>query len=207
MTKYLSLSYILAFAVCILFIISFEKKKPKARDIMPIIIVCATACVGRIIFSFIPQIQPVTAIVIITGYCYGISTGFMTGALCAIISNMFLGQGPWTIWQMLAWGTIGAIAGIIPIIHQKYILLSSLCLYAFLSGFLFSIITDIWTVMSLGGSMNFSSVLGVFITGILFNIGHSIGNVIFILLLFPLFYSRFKRLKEKFGILSKQFRL
>ena len=88
------------------FFIHFEKQKPRPRDIMPIVVLSAIAVAGRIIFAPFPNFKPVSAIVIISGVCFGKQNGFMTGAITALASNMFFGQGPWTPWQMYAWGLI-----------------------------------------------------------------------------------------------------
>jgi energy-coupling factor transport system substrate-specific component len=88
---------VLAILIIAAFFAGFEKHKPDAKNIMPIAVMCTVATVGRAIFIFIPQIQPATTIVIIMGVCFGKQTGFITGALTALISNMLLGQGPWTV--------------------------------------------------------------------------------------------------------------
>lgn len=195
------LSFLFAAIVCGCFYLFYEKSYPKARDIMPVIVICVIASLGRIIFQFAPQIQPVTAIVIIMGCCYGSQTGFLTGSLCALISNMILGQGPWTLWQMLAWGTIGFLAGILR--RFKYgTNLIVLSVFAFFSAFLYSLICDIWTVSSLGESLNIPMAVGIFMTGILFNIGHAIGNVLFILVLYRPLSTKLRRLTVKYGVLE-----
>lgn len=66
----------------------FELKKPSVRDFLPLVVVCAAASLGRVIFSFIPQVQPVTALVIITGSAYGSLYGYVTGSLCALMNVM-----------------------------------------------------------------------------------------------------------------------
>lgn len=201
MSNYLLISFAFAFIVLGIFFFSFEKRRPSARDILPIIIICVIASVGRLIFSFLPAIQPVTALVIITGVCYGKQPGFITGALCAIISNIFMGQGPWTPWQMLAWGTIGLIAGFFPEIKTKFRFFL-LLLYSFIAAFLFSAIMDVWTVSTLGESLNIQIILSTYALGIIYNIGHAIGNVVFMIILFVPFSKKLIRLKTKYGILS-----
>lgn len=188
----------------------FELKKPAIREFLPLVVICTGACLGRVIFSFIPQIQPVTALVIITGSAYGSLYGYITGSLCALISNMMLGQGPWTLFQMTAWGTIGFIAGIIGHLFKDKsekgnILISTddfckpyksakkgkgiaelaaFSLYGLLSAILFSIITDTLTAAYLGEALTLSSAIAVFITGIVFNISHGIFNVVLIILIY-----------------------
>ncbi len=203
MSNYLLISFIFAIVVCGIFFFSFERRSPSARDILPIIIICVIASLGRLIFSFIPQVQPVTVIVIITGICYGKQPGFITGALCALISNIFMGQGPWTPWQMLAWGIIGLLAGFLPEIKNRFHFFLVI-LYSVFSAFLFSIIMDVWTISSYGEFLNFNIAMTIFGTGIIFNISHAIGNIIFILILYFPISKKLIRLKTKYGILTKK---
>lgn len=212
MDNYTLISYLLAVTIIAMFFIRFEKQQPRPRDIMPIIIMCIVSSVGRILFNFIPQVQPSTAIIIIMGIYWGRQAGFMTGALIAIVSNMTLGQGPWTIWQVLAWGVIGFLAGNIPAYDftkptynnkqklSKYLYILFICIFAFFSAFIFSIITDIWTISTLNNDINLKMALSVFIAGALFNISHAIGNIIFILLLYKPLGRIFIRLQTKYGI-------
>lgn len=202
-TNYIFLSLLIAGGICGIFFLSFENRRPALRDIMPIVVLCIVASFGRVVFNFIPQVQPVTAIVIISGITFGPQTGFMSGALSALISNMYLGHGPWTPWQMLAWGTVGALAGLLgksKIVKHPAVY----CTYGFLAGFLYSMITDVLTISTLGQALNPGIVLIVFATGIVFNISHSVGNVIFLLLLFGTFNRKLERIKTKYGVLSDE---
>lgn len=85
--------------------------KWKSEMLMPVVVISAAAAAGRILFNFIPQVQPVTAMVILTGVTLGPLCGAATGFVSALVSNMVLGQGIWTLFQMLAWGLIGFAAG------------------------------------------------------------------------------------------------
>ena len=95
------------------YFLRFERRHPRPRDIMPIVVLAAIAAVGRILFAPFPNVKPVTAIVIVSGACLGPQSGFLTGALAALSSNLFFGQGPWTPWQMYAWGLAGYLAGLL----------------------------------------------------------------------------------------------
>ena len=172
------------------FFVFFELQKPSVRDFIPIAVICSGASLGRLIFSFIPQVQPVTVLVIITGAAYGPLYGYITGSLCALFSNMLLGQGLWTFFQMTAWGAVGFFAGLIasPFKSKKGytspLELIAFLIYGFFSAILFSVITDSMTISYLGKALNFASAIATFITGIIFNIGHGIFNVILILILY-----------------------
>ena len=107
----LGLLFLLASAIP--FILVFDKKKPQARELVPIAVMAAIAVVGRTVFEIIPlpNFKPCSAIIIITAVAFGPEAGFMTGALTAFVSNFIFGQGPWTPWQMFCWGMIGFVAG------------------------------------------------------------------------------------------------
>ena len=83
-----------------------------ARDLTLVATLAGIAAAGRILFAPIPSVQPVTVIVAAAGVALGPRRGFAVGAVAAIASNMFLGQGAHTPWQMLAWGGCGALAGV-----------------------------------------------------------------------------------------------
>ena len=99
-------------AVGVLFA-GFEKSRPALRQIMPAAVLGALAAAGRILFAPIPDFKPVSAICILAGAVFGRRSGFMVGALAALVSNFFFGQGPWTPWQMYAWGLVGYLAGVL----------------------------------------------------------------------------------------------
>lgn len=102
-----------------IFFASYEASRPRLRDIMPTVVLAALAAAGRILFAPIPDFKPVSAIAIIAGVAFGRKSGFMVGALAALASNFFFGQGPWTPWQMYAWGLVGYGAGLLVMVPAK----------------------------------------------------------------------------------------
>ncbi|MDO4436470.1 MAG: hypothetical protein Q4B77_00725 [Coriobacteriaceae bacterium] len=94
-----------------LFFAGYEAGKPGLRQIMPTLVLAAVAAAGRILFAPIPSFKPLSAIAIIAGASLGRRNGFMVGALAALTSNFFFGQGMWSPWQMYAWGVIGYLGG------------------------------------------------------------------------------------------------
>ena len=111
----LLLGFLFLLASSLPFFLVFEKKRPQAREMVPIAVMAALAVTGRAVFSAVPlpNFKPCSAVVIITALSFGPEAGFLTGALTAFISNFIFGQGPWTPWQMFAWGLIGFLAGIL----------------------------------------------------------------------------------------------
>ena len=186
----------------------YEKSRPTARDIVPVVVISVVASLGRIIFSFLPSVQPVTAIVIIMGIVFGKRAGFITGCLTALISNLYVGHGPWTPWQMLAWGICGILAATIAGFvsdnskEKSKAFLFLMTGFAFLCGFLYSTITDFWTVSTLIGNMPSYGVIGVFAAGWIYNIPHAIGNAIFFILLYIPLSKKLLRLKNKYGVMK-----
>ena len=195
-SAYLGMLFPVVICVLVLFFIIAEKRLNTAT-LLPVVVMVSICTVGRVIFGFIPNLQPVTAIVILTGFCYSAQAGFLTGALTALISNMVMGQGPWTVWQMFAWGIIGLIAGLIgraKPLKKLYVLVP----FAVLSAFAYSLIMDVWTVGTLMDGLFSGAAIAVFVNGLLFNIPHAIMNGVLCFLLFKPMNKRFERIKTKY---------
>ena len=92
------------------FFLAFEGRKVQARELVLLAVMCALAIVGRVAIP-LPHFKAIFAILLITGIAFGPESGFMTGAIAALASNFFYGQGPYTPWQMMAYGAVGLLAG------------------------------------------------------------------------------------------------
>ncbi len=107
--------YLTATVVIILilipFFLAFEGRKPQARELALLAVLCALAVASRAAFPFLPHFKPIFGVIIISGIAFGPQAGFLVGAVSAFASNFFYSQGPWTPWQMLAYGMGGLIAG------------------------------------------------------------------------------------------------
>ncbi len=109
--RYYFTSLLVVLEAMVPFALIFEKRRPAARELVLIAALSAIAVMGRAAFFMLPQFKPALAIIIVTGIAFGGETGFLVGALSAFVSNFFLGQGPWTPWQMFAFGITGFLAG------------------------------------------------------------------------------------------------
>lgn len=109
--------YISGIAIIILamvpFFAAFESRRPGAREIVAISVMCAIAVASRVAFIMLPSFKPMVGIIMITGMAFGPSAGFLTGAVSGFVSNFVFGQGPWTPWQMFAFGLAGFVAGLL----------------------------------------------------------------------------------------------
>ena len=74
----------------------YERRRPPAKVLALVAALAALAVIGRIAFAAIPNVKPSTDIVLFAGYALGAVPGFVVGAVFALVSNFFLGQGPWT---------------------------------------------------------------------------------------------------------------
>lgn len=106
-------SIILAIISVALFMLSFEAKKPSVANLVPTAVFSALGAAGRIAFAPLAYVKPVSAVAIFAGAFLGRHAGFLVGALSALLSNVFFGQGSWTPWQMYAWGLVGYLGGLL----------------------------------------------------------------------------------------------
>lgn len=185
------------------FFVIFERSKPRPKDLVPIAVMSALGALGRALFAAIPNFKPTTAIVMITGMQFGPLAGFLTGALSALVSNLFLGQGPWTLWQMSAWGMIGFVSGI----FQKRGLFqyrTVLYLFGMISGILFGWILNLQYILGYVDHLNVETVAACYAASIWFDVTHGISTVVFLAILERPWGRKLHRLKAKYGILEKE---
>ena len=183
---------------CLPFFIRFEKKETDAKTLILISVMIALSVVGRFIFSPLPGFKPVTAMTVLTAMYFGSDAGFMTGALTAVISNFYFGQGPWTPFQMFSWGIIGLLAGIFAEKLKKSKVFLSV--FGALAGILYSLLMDIWTVLWADGYFNFARYLAALVSSLQFTVIYAVSNVIFLLLLSKPTGKILQRVKTKYGI-------
>lgn len=198
--SFLLISILIASFSLVLVFITFEKKETPTRRLVVLATLIAISVIGRVIFVAVPGFKPVTAIVVIAGIFFGPEAGFLVGSLSALVSNVFFGQGPWTPFQMVAWGLLGFLAGL-PYIREKLrtnrLLLS---IYGVFAGVSFSLIMDIWTTMSLDGTFKLNRYITLVSLSIPFMIVYAISNVVFLLLIIKPIGNTLTRLKRKYGI-------
>ena len=197
--RYNLISMIVAFLSCVPFFLRFEKGRSGAREMVIIAVLSAFSVIGRLIFTPIPGFQPVTAITVIAGIALGGEAGFLVGSMTAIVSNIFYGQGPWTPFQMLAWGMIGFVSGVLLRRTEKpnRILLS---VVGGVGGVLYSLLMDVWTTLSVDGELLLSRYLTHVAAGLNFMAIYAASNVIFLLALATPFLEKLNRIKRKYGI-------
>ncbi len=186
------------------FVLVFEGRKPKARELVTIAVLCAIGIAGRSIFFMLPQFKPVLALAIISGIAFGGETGFFVGAVTMLLSNMVFSQGPWTPWQMFAMGIIGFLAGVL---HRKGLLRRtrvSLAVFgAFSSVVIYGgIMNPASLFMFSPQSISFKALLTHYLTGLPMDIVHAVSTVIFITLAAKPMLKKLDRIKIKYGLIK-----
>ena len=192
--QHLLVSFGVAVMAAGLFIAGFERKATGARRLVIVSVMTALCIAGR----FIPFFKPVTALTVLTAIYLGGESGFLTGALAAVLSNFYFGQGPWTPFQMLAWGMIGLLAGYLaePLKRSRALLL----LYGVLSGAAYSLVMDVWTVMWYGGTFQWELYAASVVSALPHTLLYSVSNFVFLWFLARPFGEKLQRVKIKYGV-------
>lgn len=195
---YAWLSLCVAGLACIPSFLSFERRESSAKEMTVLAVTVALSVAGRFVFAWLPGFKPVTAITVIAALWLGKNSGFLIGSLSAVISNFYFGQGPWTPFQMFAWGIIGFIAGSLsgPLRKSRALL----CVFGAFAGILFSVIMDIWTVLWADGTFNLSRYAAALISALPVTAEYAISNVIFLLVLTKPIGEKLQRIKKKYGL-------
>ncbi len=196
--RYAFVSLAVALLACVPVFLTFERRAQDTARLILIAVMTALSVVGRLLFAVLPGFKPVTAMVVITAMYFGGEAGFLTGALTAVLSNFYFGQGPWTPFQMFTWGLIGLIAGLLSVPLKKSRIL--LCIYGALSGIAFSMVMDVWTVLWWDGSFVLSRYLTALISSLPYTAIYAVSNVIFLLVLVKPIGIKLERMKNKYGI-------
>lgn len=205
------LSLLIVMAALVVFFASWEAGKPALRQIMPTVVLAALAAAGRILFAAIPDVKPVSALCILAGVVFGRRSGFMVGALAALCSNFFFGQGAWTPWQMYSWGLVGYLSGVLaqkdlfgarPVQENRTLRGRRLALYAwgFLSALVFGLFMNLWTLVGFVQPVSWANAMIVFGAALPFDLVHGASTVGFLLIVYAPWRRKLERVRLKYGL-------
>lgn len=202
--KYYLCSVIIILLSMIPFFAGFEKRKPHAREVVTIAVLCAIAVASRVAFIMLPAFKPIIGIVMIAGMAFGAGTGFLTGAISAFASNFIFGQGPWTPWQMFAYGMGGFLAGIL---YKKGIIgedkrIKTAIIGALIIMVIVGPILDTCTLFTMMSMVDSSSAAAIYIAGVPFNAVHALAVMLTLLLLTKPMMEKLNRIKIKYGMME-----
>ena len=166
---------------------------------MVLAVMTALTVISRMIFAPVPGFKPVAAMVTICGMAFGRESGFLCGSLSAFVSNFFFGQGPWTPFQMIAWGSIGWFSGMLNRTGQMEKRKIRTAVFGILAGIWYSLVMNLWVVIGAGEGLEWIRYGAVFITSLPVTAEYCVSNVLFLWILVPGFMKRLNRVKYKYG--------
>jgi energy-coupling factor transport system substrate-specific component len=176
----------------------YERSHPSARVLALVGTLAALAVLGRIAFAPVPNVKPTTDIVLLAGYVFGGAPGFAVGAVAALASNLFFTQGPWTPWQMAAWGAVGVGGAGLAKLSGGRLGRVPLALACGAAGLLYGVIVNFGTVVTFaGGGDLFHRYLVYQATSLPWDLAHAAGNVVFFLVFGPALVRTLRRFRTR----------
>jgi energy-coupling factor transport system substrate-specific component len=154
----------------------YERARPPARLVALVAALAALAVAGRLVLAPIPNVVGTTDVALLTGYSLGGAPGFAVGALAAPISNIWLGQGPWTAWQMAGWGLVGIGGAAVATMTARRLGRLGLAVVCALAGFAYGALLDFSVMVTYGGEQSLDRYLALSGRGVPFNVAHAAGN-------------------------------
>ena len=178
----------------------YERSHPSSRVLALVATLAALAALGRIAFAPLPNVKPTTDIVLLTGYALGGAPGFAVGAVAALASNVFFGQGPWTPWQMCAWGGVGVAGALLARAFGRELGRTSLAVACAAAGAGYGVVMNLHLWVTYSGDHSLAKLGAYFATSLPFDIAHVVGNVVFCLIFGPALVRALTRYRQRFEI-------
>lgn len=196
--QYAYITLCVAVLSCLPFFLHFERSANDVKRLILIAVMVALSVAGRMLFAPLQHFKPVTALVIIAAMYFGSEAGFLTGALSAVLSNFYFGQGPWTPFQMFSWGMIGFFSGLLaPLLRRSRI---ALCIWGGIGGVLYSFLMDIWTVLWADGYFNLPRYFAAIASAVPVTAVYVVSNILFLLVLAKPIGKLLARMKTKYAL-------
>lgn len=201
--KYYFISLLILLETMLPFFLIFESRKPQARELVVIAVLCAIGVAGRAAFFMLPQFKPVMALTIIAGVAFGGETGFLVGAMTMLASNVMFSQGPWTPWQMFCMGITGFLAGVL---FRKGWLRrgrGSLAVFGALAALLiYGGIMNPASALMWAGTLNGKIIAAYYISGFPMDCVHAAATYLFLWFAAEPMLEKLDRIKVKYGLVE-----
>lgn len=186
------------------FFMAFEGRKPQARELVVIAVMCAIAIAGRVAIP-IPNFKAIFAIIMLSGIAFGPEAGFMVGAISAFASNFFYGQGPYTPWQMMGYGAGGMLAGFFFAKGRLPRKPLTMAIFGFFTVILWvGPLLDTSGVFLMLSEINWHSVLLTYTAGLPVNFSQAVCTVLVMLLFGRPLLEKLDRIKVKYGMMENE---
>ena len=154
----------------------YERTRPSARVVALVAALAALAVAGRLVLAPVPNVVGTTDVALLTGYALGGAPGFAVGALAAPISNIWLGQGPWTVWQMGGWGLAGLAGAGLAFAFGRHLGRLGLACACAAMALVYGALLDLSVMVTYGGEQSLDRYLALSARGVPFNVAHALGN-------------------------------
>ncbi len=179
----------------------WERSRPPSRVLALVATLAALAALGRVAFAPLPNVKPTTDIVLFAGYALGGAPGFVVGAVAALASNFFFGQGPWTPWQMVAWGGVGLLgAALAALTRGRPLGRVPLAVACGVAGAAFGVVMNVHLWVTYGGEHSLARLGAYQATSLPFDAAHVIGNVLFCLAFGPALVAALRRYRARLEV-------
>jgi uncharacterized membrane protein len=177
----------------------YERRRPSARMVAVVGTLAAVAALGRDAFVALPDVKPITAMTLVVGYALGPLPGFTVGALGMLMSNFLLGQGPYTPWQMAAWGCVGLFGAMIGRLSGRHLGRVPLALCCGVAALAAKEVMNVfqWTI---GASHTPAALLAVVGTGLPFDLTDVVASFLFGLAFGPELARLLARMRARMNI-------
>jgi energy-coupling factor transport system substrate-specific component len=182
----------------------YERSRPPSQIVALVAALAAISVAGRVAFSPIPNVVPSTDIALIAGYTLGGAPGFAVGALTGLVSNFWLGQGPWTPWQMAGWGMTGLLGAGLAAASARRVGRVGLAVFCAFAGFAYGALLDFSLMVTYGGEQSVDRFLALSARGLPFNIAHAAGNAALALVAGPAMVRMLLRYRQRFEFAWKR---
>jgi prenyltransferase beta subunit/uncharacterized membrane protein len=175
----------------------YERSRPSSRTVALVAGLAALAVAGRLVLAPVPNVVATTDIALITGFALGGAPGFAVGALAAPVSNLWLGQGPWTPWQMAGWGLCGLAGAALARLTGRRLGRLGLASACALAGLAYGALLDLSVMVTYGGEQSLERYLALSARGIPFNLAHAAGNFVIALAAGPALVRMISRFRDR----------
>ena len=176
----------------------YERSRPPSQIVALVAALAALAVAGRLVLAPIPNVVATTDVALLSGFALGAAPGFVVGALAGLISNFWLGQGPWTPWQMAGWGLAGVLGALLAWATRRRggrLELAAACGFA---GLAYGALLNFSLMVSYGGELTFERWLVLEGRAVPFDLAHTIGNITLALVAGPAMVKMLIRFRERF---------
>jgi energy-coupling factor transport system substrate-specific component len=178
----------------------YERRRPSAKLVALVATLAALAVAARVLFAAVPNVQGTTDVALLSGYVLGPAPGFVVGALAALASNVFLGQGPWTPWQMVGWGAAGVGGAALAAVLRRRAGRFTLAGACAAAGLAFGAWMDLFTLMSFTARPSAEGYVAIAGVALPFNLAHAIGNATLALAFGPAFVRVLERFRRRLDV-------